>query len=133
MKTIRMITILLAFLFIPSSLYSQKKVVIGIDTLITITPQELKTINGIIADWEYRMRESVIMDSLLTIKDEQLGIKDSIIVEIQERERIKEEYYLDQSKRLYQENEELKKKSFFKTVLGAGGGFVLGILLAIII
>jgi molecular chaperone DnaJ len=31
------------------------------------------------------------------------------------------------------ENNYAKKKSFFKTVLGAGGGFVLGILLAIII
>lgn len=107
--------ILLLLLILPLICSAQKKVVINNDTLITITPDNLKTINKIIMDLDYHKqvvegyKELVKKDSVL------LGVKDSLIVQYNIREAKKEQYYIDQTSKLMADNKRIKKEGRKRT------------------
>lgn len=107
--------ILLLFLILPLVCSAQKKVVINNDTLITITPDNLKTINKMIMDLDYHKqvvegyKELVKKDSVL------LGVKDSLIVQYNIREAKKEQYYIDQTSKLMADNKRIKKEGRKRT------------------
>lgn len=107
--------ILLLFLILPLICSAQKKVVINNDTLITITPDNLKTINKMIMDLDYHKqvvesyKELVKKDSVL------LGVKDSLIVQYNIREAKKEQYYIDQTSKLMADNKRIKKEGRKRT------------------
>lgn len=107
--------ILLLFLILPLICSAQKKVVINNDTLITITPDNLKTINKMIMDLDYHKqvvegyKELVKKDSVL------LGVKDSLIVQYNIREAKKEQYYIDQTSKLKADNKRIKKEGRKRT------------------
>jgi len=127
--------ILLAFVFI-SNVSAQEKVIIDQDTLVIITPNDVKTINGIIVDWEFLKKESALKDSLIKEDSILISAKDSVISVIEEREKKKETYYIEQASTLVKENKALEKKLKRKKtggILGTIGGTVLGILLGLII
>lgn len=107
--------ILLLLLILPLICSAQKKVVINNDTLITITPDNLKTINKMIMDLDYHKqvvedyKELVKKDSVL------LGVKDSLIVQYNIREAKKEQYYIDQTSKLMADNKRIKKEGRKRT------------------
>lgn len=107
--------ILLLFLILPLICSAQKKVVINNDTLITITPDNLKTINKMIMDLDYHKqvvegyKELVKNDSVL------LGVKDSLIIQYNIREAKKEQYYIDQTSKLMADNKRIKKEGRKRT------------------
>lgn len=107
--------ILLLFLILPLICSAQKKVVINNDTLITITPDNLKTINKMIMDLDHHKqvvegyKELVKKDSVL------LGVKDSLIVQYNIREAKKEQYYIDQTSKLMADNKRIKKEGRKRT------------------
>lgn len=107
--------ILLLFLILPLICSAQKKVVINNDTLITITPDNLKTINKMIMDLDYHKqvvegyKELVKKDSVL------LGVKDSLIIQYNIREAKKEQYYIDQTSKLMADNKRVKKEGRKRT------------------
>lgn len=107
--------ILLLFLILPLICSAQKKVVINNDTLITITPDNLKTINKMIMDLDYYKqvvegyKELVKKDSVL------LGVKDSLIIQYNIREAKKEQYYIDQTSKLMANNKRIKKEGRKRT------------------
>lgn len=107
--------ILLLFLILPLICSAQKKVVINNDTLITITPDNLKTINKMIMDLDYHKqvvegyKELVKKDSVL------LSVKDSLIVQYNIREAKKEQYYIDQTSKLMADNKRIKKEGRKRT------------------
>lgn len=85
------------------------------DTLITITPDNLKTINKMIMDLDYHKqvvegyKELVKKDSVL------LGVKDSLIIQYNIREAKKEQYYIDQTSKLMADNKRIKKEGRKRT------------------
>lgn len=107
--------ILLLFLILPLICNAQEKVVINKDTLITITPENLKTINKMIMDLDYHKqavkgyKELIKKDSVL------LGVKDSLIVQYNIREAKKEQYYIDQTSKLMADNKRIKKEGRKRT------------------
>lgn len=107
--------ILLLLLILPLICSAQKKVVINNDTLITITPDNLKTINKMIMDLDYHKqvvedyKELVKKDSVL------LGVKDSLIIQYNIREAKKEQYYIDQTSKLMADNKRIKKEGRKRT------------------
>lgn len=107
--------ILLLLLILPLICSAQKKVVINNDTLITITPDNLKTINKMIMDLDYHKqvvegyKELVRKDSVL------LGVKDSLIIQYNIREAKKEQYYIDQTSKLMADNKRIKKEGRKRT------------------
>ena len=99
------------------------------DTLITITPNNLKTINCIIADFEYNnkqiklYKEIIFQDSLL------ISNKDSVIRATNQIIETKEKYYQDTAVQLQNEiKKEKKKRTLWTSILG-GVAAIFGILL----
>lgn len=99
------------------------------DTLITITPNNLKTINCIIADFEYNnkqiklYKEIIFQDSLL------ISNKDSVIRATNQIMETKEKYYQDTAVQLQNEiKKEKKKRTLWTSILG-GVAAIFGILL----
>lgn len=109
------VILLLLLLILPLICSAQKKVVINNDTLITITPDNLKTINKMIMDLDYHKqvvegyKELVKKDSVL------LGVKDSLIIQYNIREAKKEQYYIDQTSKLMADNKRIKKEGRKRT------------------
>lgn len=107
--------IFLLLLILPLICSAQKKVVINNDTLITITPDNIKTINKMIMDLDYHKqvvegyKELVKKDSVL------LGVKDSLIIQYNIREAKKEQYYIDQTSKLMADNKRIKKEGRKRT------------------
>lgn len=126
--------ILLLFLILPLICSAQKKVVINNDTLITITPDNLKTINKMITDLDYHKqvvegyKELVKKDSVL------LGVKDSLIVQYNIREAKKEQYYIDQTSKLMADNKRIKKvgrkRTTWMSIICLLVGAVVGVLVS---
>ena len=99
------------------------------DTLITITPNNLKTINCIIAEFEYNnkqiklYKEIIFQDSLL------ISNKDSVIRATNQIMETKEKYYQDTAVQLQNEiKKEKKKRTLWTSILG-GVAAIFGILL----
>lgn len=98
------------------------------DTLVTITPENVKTINSIIIDLEssieiIKLQENIIReDSIVKIK------KDSIINYQQSMQKMKDNYYVESIEGLQKSIEnEKKKKNILVSVLGSVAA-ILGII-----
>jgi len=116
--------------------YSQEKVIINQDTLVTITPKNLSTINGIIEEFEWTKAENGTLREIVKTDSVRLCLKDSILAQQELREQKKEEFYIDQAKTLVQEKESLEKdnkKLKKKTAIFSGGAGILGIIIGILI
>lgn len=133
-KTIKIIIIILVFLlsFVLSS-SAQNKVVINGDTLVTITPENLKTINKIIVDLEYSKKIQTRQQNIIKQDSVLLGIKDSLILQYNIREKKKEEYYISQASKLIEDNNRLRKKARVKSTWLGTIGLVLGLLVGLIV
>lgn len=133
-KTIKIIIIILIFLlsFVLSS-SAQNKVVINGDTLVTITPENLKTINKIIVDLEYSKKIQTRQQNIIKQDSVLLGIKDSLILQYNIREKKKEEYYISQASKLIEDNNKLRKKARVKSTWLGTIGLVLGLLVGLIV
>ena len=125
--------ILLVFLFLyPILGASQEIVKYKNDTLIMITPNNLKTINSIIVDRDFLEKELNLSnqikfqkDSIIKLKTKELTIKDSIIDSFNNIVFLKDE----QIENIRVENKKEKRK---KISVGIGSG-VLGLLLGLLI
>lgn len=133
-KTIKIIIIILVFLlsFVLSS-SAQNKVVINGDTLVTITPENLKTINKIIVDLEYSKKIQTRQQNIIKQDSVLLEIKDSLILQYNIREKKKEEYYISQASKLIEDNNRLRKKARVKSTWLGTIGLVLGLLVGLIV
>lgn len=133
-KTIKIIIIILVFLlsFVLSS-SAQNKVVINGDTLVTITPENLKTINKIIVDLEYSKKIQTRQQNIIKQDSVLLEIKDSLILQYNIREKKKEEYYISQASKLIEDNNKLRKKARVKSTWLGTIGLVLGLLVGLIV
>ena len=117
-------------------MHSQEKVVINQDTLITITPKNLSTINGIIEEFEWTKVENSTLREIIKTDSIRICLKDSILVQQELREKKKEEFYVDQANNLVKEktsleekNKKLKKKATIFTGVGGILGLIIGILI----
>lgn len=135
MKTIsKLIILFFSFLFyFNSSIYAQKKILINNDTVVAITPKELSTVNKIIESYEWSKKEIILKDSLIQLDSVNIATQDSLIAELKLREKKKEDFYINQSLLLKQEQERLKKEFKKKTILGIGGGTLIGALVGILV
>lgn len=133
-RAIKIIIILLASLlsFVLSS-SAQNKIVINEDTLITITPKNLSTINKIIVDLEYSKKIQTKQQKIIEQDSILLGIKDSLISQYNIREKKKEEYYISQASKLIEDNNRLKKKARVKSTWLGSIGLVLGLLIGLLV
>ena len=129
-KTIKIIIVLLSFVLSSSA---QNKVVINGDTLVTITPENLKTINKIIVDLEYSKKFQTRQQNIIKQDSVLLGIKDSLILQYNIREKKKEEYYISQTSKLIEDNNKLRKKARVKSTWLGTIGLVLGLLVGLIV
>jgi hypothetical protein len=129
-KTIKIIIVLLFFVLSSSA---QNKVVINGDTLVTITPENLKTINKIIVDLEYSKKIQTRQQNIIKQDSVLLGVKDSLILQYNIREKKKEEYYISQASKLIEDNNKLRKKARVKSTWLGTIGLVLGLLVGLIV
>lgn len=129
-KTIKIIIVLLFFVLSSSA---QNKVVINGDTLVTITPENLKTINKIIVDLEYSKKIQTRQQNIIKQDSVLLGVKDSLILQYNIREKKKEEYYISQASKLIEDNNRLRKKARVKSTWLGTIGLVLGLLVGLIV
>lgn len=129
-KTIKIIIVLLSFVLSSSA---QNKVVINGDTLVTITPENLKTINKIIVDLEYSKKIQTRQQNIIKQDSVLLGVKDSLILQYNIREKKKEEYYISQASKLIEDNNKLRKKARVKSTWLGTIGLVLGLLVGLIV
>lgn len=118
-----MLLILLIFSFVCSG-RAQEKVVIRGDTLVTITPKQLGTINGIIVDFEYTKKELALKDSLLSLNQKSIMAKDSIIGLQKENLILQEQFYQNLNKQIKKDN---KKYIWISSGVGALVGLLIGI------
>lgn len=116
------------FLCPQSNIFGQKIIECGKDTFITISPQNLATINSIIVERDYLQEELEIMISLNNLKDLTIADQKEII-------KSKEES-INQSKKynslVLQDKEFLwKKRTITWAGISATFGLILGILIAL--
>lgn len=77
------ISIIFAFLlFFLTNSFSQKRVVINGDTVVTLAPKSVAKINRMLEDRLWLKRENTLKDSLIVIKDMRLTEKDKLTEEI---------------------------------------------------
>lgn len=131
-KINNLIALLVLLFFIPLYSYGQEIIELEGDTMVTISQDQLKTINSIIVDKEYTSKENILLDSLVLQKDSVISIltkkyeiKDSIVSR-----------YLRvidfQEDRIDGLEKSIKKEKIRKVGWGIGGGIV-GIILGILI
>lgn len=124
----KIISLLLGFFLITSMAWGQKKIVLEGDTLITITPKELVTVNKIIVDLEHTKKQVALQDTMIRLDSLELCMKDSII----ETQRIKEvklnSYWNDQ---ITMEKKKRKKSIFWSSGIGVTVGLILGLCIGV--
>lgn len=131
-KINNLIALLVLLFFIPLYSYGQEIIELEGDTMVTISQDQLKTINSIIVDKEYTSKENILLDSLVLQKDSVISIltkkyeiKDSIVSR-----------YLRvidfQEDRIDGLEKSIKKEKIRKVGWGIGGGIV-GIILGILV
>ena len=131
-KINNLIALLVLLFFIPLYSYGQEIIELEVDTMVTISQGQLKTINSIIVDKEYTSKENILLDSLVLQKDSVISIltkkyeiKDSIVSR-----------YLRvidfQEDRIDGLEKSIKKEKIRKVGWGIGGG-IIGIILGILV
>lgn len=96
---------------------AQKVMRVGGDTIVAITPKNLRTINGILVDYEAIKKQGLLKDSIISLDSVMLEKKDSIILfQSKEKELMVREFNLEMKK---------QKKNI---ILGGGIGVIIGIL-----
>lgn len=103
------------------------------DTIVAITPKDVKTINTIIVGYEWRGKEIQALDSLVKKDSLLLATKDSLLATQLVREKKKEDYYIEQAKALATENATLKKKKKVGVRTAGGIGLLVGLLIGLIL
>lgn len=126
------IKILILFLLIQSPLKSQNIIVLGQDTLITISPQDVKIINSVFLESESFSKQLDICDSIIShqksvIEDlENIKIKNLKIINTQEN-------FISDYQGIIKNQEKQLKKQKLKTKLYSGSGFLVGFGIALLI
>ena len=119
--------ILLLLLRGDSNLYCQNIIEYKGDTLITITPQNLATINSIIVERDYLEEELYVLSELNDLKDSTILEQESIIKFGQDQLRVAEEKH---SLEIQKEAYTWRRRVYTWSGISAGIGLVLGILVA---
>lgn len=138
MKTKILISILFLFFSFPL-LHGQTMTVVGGDTIVQITPQQLNQINGIIEDWKWTKEENRLLKEKSSSDSIRISLMGEEIRTIEQREAKKEAYYTDRVSNLLTENDKLKiknEKYKKKFILGIGisgtAGLVIGLLTSLL-
>ena len=119
---IKMILIMSLVFFFGETSRAQKVMTVNGDTIVAITPRNLKTINGILVDYEAIKRQGSLKDSIISLDSVMLVRKDSIILfKDKERELMVREFDLKIKK---------QKRNIF---IGGGIGILVGILTGLLI
>lgn len=130
MKRVLMYIICLILLLLlrgDSNLYCQNIIEYKGDTLITITPQNLATINSIIVEREYLEEELYILSELNDLKDSTISEQESIIKFGQNQLlRTEERHALEIQTEAYS----WRRKVYTWSGISAALGLILGILVA---
>jgi hypothetical protein len=117
-----MILIMSLVFFFGETSRAQKVMTVNGDTIVAITPRNLKTINGILVDYEAIKRQGSLKDSIISLDSVMLVRKDSIILfKDKERELMVREFDLKIKK---------QKRNIF---IGGGIGILVGILTGLLI
>ena len=85
--------------------------VVGGDTIVQITPQQLNQINGIIEDWKWTKEENRLLKEKSSSDSIRISLMGEEIKTIEQREAKKEAYYTDRVSNLLTENDKLKIKN----------------------
>ena len=112
------------------SLYGQKIIEYNGDTLITISPENVKTMNSIIVEREYLIDEIIVLSELNEIKDSLIKDQEEII--IIGKNIIKEEkdkHVLEIQKQAIELESSYKKKLNKWVSISGIVGLILGVLL----
>lgn len=128
MKKLTSLLFFVALFFFPSFIQGQEIIEHNGDTLITITPGEVKTMNSIIVDLERSkdiislQKKIILEDSIVTVK------KDSIMVVQKELQLKKEDYYISSIQGLEKSlKKEKRKRKIWAGILGSVA-VILGVL-----
>ena len=119
---IKAILILSLVFFFGETSRAQKVMKIDGDTIVAITPKNLRTINGILVDYEAIKKQGLLKDSIISLDSVMLEKKDSIILfQNKEKELMVREFDLEMKK---------QKKNI---ILGGGIGVIIGILMGLLL
>lgn len=90
------------------------------DTVVIISPNDLKTINCIITDYEFQKKKIDFQESIIKLDSVLIQNKDSIIKQKDIVYLKKEELYIENISQLEKTiKKEKRKKTIFTTILGA--------------
>lgn len=129
MKKLTSLLFFVALFFFPSSfLRGQEIIEHNGDTLITITPGEVKTMNSIIVDLE-RSKDIISLQKKMILEDSIVAVrKDSIMVVQKELQLKKEDYYISSIQGLEKSlKKEKRKRKIWAGILGSVA-VILGVL-----
>lgn len=119
---IKVILIMSLVFFFGETSRAQKVMTVNGDTIVAITPKNLKTINGILVDYEAIKKQGSLKDSIISLDSVMLVRKDSIIL------------FKDKEKELMVREFDLKMKKQKRNIfIGGGIGILVGILTGLLI
>lgn len=119
---IKMILIMSLVFFFGETSRAQKVMTVNGDTIVAITPKNLRTINGILVDYEAIKKQGSLKDSIISLDSVMLVRKDSIIL------------FKDKEKELMVREFDLKMKKQKRNIfIGGGIGILVGILTGLLI
>lgn len=119
---IKVILIMSLVFFFGETSRAQKVMTVNGDTIVAITPRNLRTINGILVDYEAIKKQGSLKDSIISLDSVMLVRKDSIIL------------FKDKEKELMVREFDLKiKKQKRNIFIGGGIGILVGILTGLLI
>lgn len=119
----RKINLLLIGLFFFLTVQAQRKVVLNGDTLVVITPTNLRTINSIIVDYEKDRELLTVKDTLLRLDSLHIKNLEENLREVEKREKFNKNLYKAREK-------EIRKNSI---LYGGLGGLLFGLVFGLLI
>lgn len=128
MKKLTSLLFFVALFFFPFFIQGQEIIEHNGDTLITITPGEVKTMNSIIVDLE-RSKDIISLQKKMILEDSIVIVKkDSIMVVQKELQLKKEDYYISSIQGLEKSlKKEKRKRKIWAGILGSVA-VILGVL-----
>ena len=119
---IKVILVISLVFFFGETSRAQRVMTVNGDTIVAITPRNLRTINGILVDYEAIKKQVSLKDSIISLDSVMLVRKDSIIL------------FKDKEKELMVREFDLKiKKQKRNIFIGGGIGILVGILTGLLI